>query len=152
MARPDRVVEPEQDLGRVPEGVERADLRPRLEDLAIDEAEIDPRAQIRQRAERATFLAGRDDRRPLELEDKPLGRVFYIRYHPSPLRRNIEEFPERRRRRAGDLSQSSGLLTQEPPDSLANLLKALQPHIYDIYTPDQFRKALADVMKEISGM
>jgi hypothetical protein len=97
-------------------------------------------------------FAGSDDRRPLELEGKPLGRVFYIRYHPSPLRRNIEEFPEPRRRRAGDLSQPSGLLTQEPPDSLANLLKALQPHIYDIYTPDQFRRALAEIMREISRM
>ncbi len=96
-------------------------------------------------------FAGSDDRRPLELEDKPLGRVFYIRYHPSPARRNIEEFPERRRR--GGLSQSpSALLAQEPPDSLANLLKALQPHIYDVYTPDQFRRALAEVMKEISRM
>jgi hypothetical protein len=96
-------------------------------------------------------FAGSDDRRPLELEDKPLAKIFYIRFHPLPARRSVEEGPMRIRRRAGDMPPAA-LLTQEPPDSLAGLLKALQPHIYDVYSPDQFRRALAEVMKEISRM
>jgi hypothetical protein len=92
-----------------------------------------------------------DDRRPIELEGKASGRVFYLRYHPAPVRRDIEEIPTRPRR--GRLSQQpSALLTQEPLDSLAPMLKALQPHVYDIYNAEQFRKALSDVMKELARM
>lgn len=98
-------------------------------------------------------FAGSDDRRPLELEDKPLGKVFYLRYHPTPARRYVEETRGNIRRRGGNLSAPpAALLAQEPPDSLAALLKALQPRIYDIYSPEQFRRALAEVMKEISRM
>ena len=96
-----------------------------------------------------------DDRRPIELEDKPEGRVFYLRYHPAPVRVGGEQMPMRLegRRRGVGLSQTpSGLLAQEAPDSLASLLKPLQPRIYEIYNPEQFRKALAEVMKEISHM
>jgi hypothetical protein len=101
-----------------------------------------------------SFSSG-DDRRPIELEDKPEGRVFYLRYHPAPVRVGGEQMPMRLEgRRRGGLSQpsSGGLLAQEAPDSLASLLKPLQPRIYEIYNPEQFRKALAEVMREISHM
>ena len=52
LAGGDRVVEPEQDLGRVPERVERADLGERLQHLAVGEPEVDPRAEVGERAER----------------------------------------------------------------------------------------------------
>lgn len=98
-------------------------------------------------------FASHDDRRPIEVEDKPQAKVYYFRFHPLPVHRPVEEFPRRGagRRRGGAGLQGAGMLAQEPPDSLAGLLKPLQPRIYDIYTPDQFRKALADLMKELGS-
>ena len=58
----DRVVEAEQELGRVPERVERADLDERLEHLAVGQPQVDPRAEVGQRPELAALVAGRDDR------------------------------------------------------------------------------------------
>jgi hypothetical protein len=99
-------------------------------------------------------FAQSDDRRPIELEGKALARVFYLRFHPLPVPRNIDESVGRvDRRRGGLMGQGqNGLLAQEPPDSLTSLLKPLLPHIYDVYSPEQFRKALADIMREISQL
>jgi hypothetical protein len=101
-------------------------------------------------------FATSDDRRPIELptelEGKP-SRVFYLRFHPTPVRRQVlEQSVVGARRRGGLMQPSSALLAQEPPDSLVSLLKPLQPHVYDIYDAEQFRKALAEIMKEISRM
>jgi hypothetical protein len=40
----------------------------------------------------------------------------------------------------------------EPDDSLARTLKPLQPHLFDVYTPAEFRKALANMLDEISRL
>ena len=69
LARRDRVLEPEQDLRRVPERAERPDLGQRLEHLAIGQAQVDPRAEVGQRAERAALVPGRDDRFDRALAD-----------------------------------------------------------------------------------
>ena len=45
-----------------PKHVERADLGQRLQHLAVDEAQVDPGAEVGERAELAARLAGRDDR------------------------------------------------------------------------------------------
>jgi hypothetical protein len=99
-------------------------------------------------------FAQSDDRRPIELEGLANGRVFYLRFHPLPVRRDIDERVGRVNRRRGGLIGSGGsaLLAQEPPDSLTALLKPLLPHIYDVYSPEQFRKALAEIMREISQL
>jgi hypothetical protein len=44
------------------------------------------------------------------------------------------------------------MVDQEPPDALEPLLKPLQPRVFDVYNPEQFRKALANLMKEIALM
>lgn len=99
-------------------------------------------------------FAQSDDRRPIELEDKVQPRVFYLRFHPLPVRRNIDERFGRENSRRGVMRDQSpmGLLTQEPPDSLTTLLKPLLPHVYEIYSPEQFRKALAEIITAISRM
>src|SRR4051812_22261229 len=51
------------------EGVERTDLGERLEDLAVDETEVDARAEVGQRSEGAAILASRDDRLDRALAD-----------------------------------------------------------------------------------
>ena len=40
----------------------------------------------------------------------------------------------------------------EPVDSLERTLKPLQPHLFDVYTPEQFRKALSNLLDEISRL
>jgi len=39
-----------------------------------------------------------------------------------------------------------------PYDSLASLLKPLQPRVFEVYTPDQFRKALSSLLEEIARL
>ena len=51
------------------ERVQRADPGERLEDLAVGQAQVDPRAQVGQRAELAAFLARGDDRLDRALAD-----------------------------------------------------------------------------------
>jgi hypothetical protein len=100
-------------------------------------------------------FAQSDDRRPIELEGRAPGKVFYLRFHPVPVvgRNTGEKLGRVDHRRGGSVEQSpTNLLAQEPPDSLTSLLKPLLPHIYDVYSPEQFRKALADIMREISQL
>ena len=66
------------------EDVQRADLGERLEDLAVDEAEVDPRAEVGQGLERAALLAGGDDRL-----DRALADVL-DRQQPEPDRRALD--------------------------------------------------------------
>jgi hypothetical protein len=96
-----------------------------------------------------TFLQG-DDRRPIQLEGPTPGRVYYIRFHPEPVRVESVVFPRRRR---GGLGPPPSVFTaQEPLDSLEPLLKPLHPRVFDVYSPEQFRKALADVMKDLGRL
>jgi hypothetical protein len=37
-------------------------------------------------------------------------------------------------------------------DSLQGVLKPLQPRLYDVYSPDQFRKALSSLLDEIARL
>jgi hypothetical protein len=36
--------------------------------------------------------------------------------------------------------------------ALLNLVKPLQPRVFDVYTPEQFRKALSGMFNEISRL
>ena len=40
----------------------------------------------------------------------------------------------------------------EPADSLERTLKPLQPHLFDVYTPVDFRKALGTLFDEIARL
>jgi hypothetical protein len=96
------------------------------------------------------FASG-DDLRPIELAQKPPGRVFYIRYHPLPVLVNdVPPRPARPNRGRG--FPQPRILAPEPADALEPLLKPLQPRLFDVNSAEQFRKALADLMKEIARM
>jgi len=99
------------------------------------------------------FNSGEDLRR-IELEEKPRGKVFYIRYHPFLPQPVIAgpQYPNRPNRRFGYPQGPVALAAMEPADGLAPLLKPLQPRVFDVYKPEQFRRALADVMREIARM
>ena len=99
------------------------------------------------------FASG-EDLHPIELAGKPDAEVFYIRYHSLPERPAIDPFlQEQRRGRRGPMSQQPGRGPMtEPDDSLERTLKPLQPHLFDVYTPAEFRKALANMLDEISRL
>jgi hypothetical protein len=98
------------------------------------------------------FASG-EDLHPIELAGKPDADVFYIRYHSLPERLPINPFEQDQRRgRRGPMSQPGRGPVTEPDDSLERTLKPLQPHLFDVYTPLEFRKALANMLDEISGL
>lgn len=72
-------------------------------------------------------------------------RVFYIRYQPLP------PLPAGRRQMLNaTLPPRAGFVP--PVDQLAPLLKPLDPRLFEVSTPEQFRKALANIIGEISKL
>ncbi len=99
------------------------------------------------------FASG-EDLHPIEIGGKPDAQVFYIRYHWLPERQPINPFQQDQRRgRRGPLTQQPGRgPLVEPIDSLERTLKPLQPRLFDVYTPLEFRKALANMLDQISNL
>ncbi|HSR06563.1 MAG TPA: hypothetical protein VLM42_05390, partial [Bryobacteraceae bacterium] len=101
-----------------------------------------------------TFDSG-EDMRPIEPGGHPNTKVYYIRYHMAPDRPTIGDLfdaPGLRGRRgiggAGQAPQSA----LEPFDSLAPLLKPLQPRLFEVYEPEQFRKVLGSLLEELGRL
>ena len=100
------------------------------------------------------FSSG-EDLHPVELAGKPDGKVFYIRYHSLPPRPVINPFLEGARNgRRTPMSRPgrAPIAMTEPADSLERTLKPLQPHLFDVYTPVDFRKALGTLFDEIARL
>jgi len=96
-----------------------------------------------------------EDLHPIELAGKPDAQLFYIRYHSLPERTAVNPFlQDPRFARRGQMSRPGRGLppTTEPLDSLERTLKPLQPHLFDVSTPAEFRKALASLFDEISRL
>jgi len=96
-----------------------------------------------------------EDLHPIELGDKPQAEVFYIRYHSIPAQPQANRFPDEARRTRRMPMPGPGrapVVLTEPVDSLERTLKPLQPHLYDVYTPEQFRKTLSTLVDEISKL
>ena len=84
-----------------------------------------------------------------ESEANQQNMLYFVRYHLPPQRTPLgfEALSRMGRRYPGN--------TQEPAeafDSLQPLLKPLQPRLYDVYSPDGFRKALASLLDEIAKL
>jgi hypothetical protein len=92
------------------------------------------------------------DLRPLRITPPPNCRVFYFRFAhwlPAPVRmrsrvrgrrEDIEPLPPLQARRANE------------PDQLEPTLRPLGPRVFDVDSPESFRKALATVLAEIGRM
>ena len=93
-----------------------------------------------------------EDLHPIKASRESVGAVFYIRYHSVSLRPILSPLDEPRRGRRGFSSLPSAPAFTEPPDSLEHTLKPLQPRVFDVYTPEQFRKTLATVLSEITKL
>ncbi len=88
-----------------------------------------------------------------ESEAKPQGLLYFVRYHLPPERMPLgyEPMPRMGRRGYGGMQQQPAG-PAEAFDSLQPLLKPLQPRLYDVYSPEQFRKALSSLLDEIAKL
>ncbi|MCU1261522.1 MAG: hypothetical protein JWO80_4407 [Bryobacterales bacterium] len=83
-------------------------------------------------------------------------RVFYIRYHAQSERRMIAARDPRmigRARIGGPPGGRGGMQAPHVPiDQLEPTLKPLNPELFDVQTAEEFRKALASLMQEVSRL
>lgn len=98
----------------------------------------------------AVQFASGQDVHPIALDGPTDAKIFYIRYQPPP---QIFLGPtEADRRRLG--RRDGGLRSNFGPqlDQLEPLLKPLEPRLFVVSTPEQFRKALATILTEIANL
>jgi hypothetical protein len=102
-----------------------------------------------------------EDLHAIELGAKPAGKLFYIRYHspaPRPEFRTVFDDPRpepRYGRRQSPLTlprPAPRPVPSEPIDELQRTVKPLDPRVFDVYTPEQFRKALGTLLQEIAKL
>jgi hypothetical protein len=100
-----------------------------------------------------TFNSG-EDMHPIEINGKPNGKVYYVRYHLPPERIAIQSMIDPVMSRGRRNIPGAGLppAAAEPFDSLGSLLKPLQPRLFEVYTPEQFRKTLSSLLEEIARL
>ena len=92
-----------------------------------------------------------EDLEPIHLEQPVDYRVFYFRFQ-SPTVMRMPGMPPAGTGRRTRSSRPMYSGPSQPVDQLAGTLKSLSPRIVDIETADQFRKALARMLEEISGL
>jgi hypothetical protein len=92
-----------------------------------------------------------EDLHPIHLTNDLNCRVFYIRYHSRPMRPPSGSLLSRSAagRHSIPLTHSA---SGAEMDSLEQTLKPLKPRLFDIYSAEQFRKALGALLNEISRM
>jgi hypothetical protein len=96
---------------------------------------------------------------PIELDENPGMELYYLRFHVTLDRRPEVVMPPSRtgghRGTPGRFPPSDnsrlGLSSREGVDSLEGTLKPLAPRLFDIRSPEEFRKALAAMLTEISN-
>ena len=80
---------------------------------------------------------------PARFPKDPNRRVFYLRYRPlPPPRMTFDPFGQ------GPVPVAAGL----PADDIEHTLKSLDAKIYSSITPEEFRRALSNVISEIAKM
>jgi hypothetical protein len=96
----------------------------------------------------AVQFASGQDVHPITLDGTTDAKVFYIRYQPPP---QIVMGPSVAGRRG---RPGNGRVANFGPqlDQLEPLLKPLEPRLFVVSTPEQFRKALATILAEIAKL
>ncbi len=92
------------------------------------------------------------DLEPMHAEGTPDCRVYYIRYHPPPIRYVVQQQTVMRGRRLPPPMPGRGLTALGPAaiDQLEPTLKLLKHKLYDVQTPEEMRRALADLIADLS--
>ncbi len=98
----------------------------------------------------AVTFESRQDLPPVRFDTPPDCRVFYIRFHDETIRRGAAPQPGAKRLPGSIVPVVAG--TGAPVDQLASTLKPLAPRLFDVTTPEQFRKALATMLTEIASL
>jgi hypothetical protein len=101
-----------------------------------------------------TLDSGDKSRIIIDSETKPQGSLYFVRYH-LPLERaplGAEPMSRMGRRGYGGMQPLPTTGPAEAFDSLQGILKPLQPRLFDVYSPDQFRKALGSLLDEIARL
>jgi hypothetical protein len=93
------------------------------------------------------------DLEPMHAEGTPDCRVYYIRYHPPPIRYVVQQQTMRGRRLPPQIpGRGSIALGPAAIDQLEPTLKLLKHKLYDVQTPEEMRKALADLIADLSAV
>jgi len=92
-----------------------------------------------------------EDLQPIHLAPDSDCRVFYIRYHPHIVPPAVPVPPTARGRRSRP-GFPSPALREIQVDQLEPTLKPLAPQLFDVETPEQFRKALATTLAGITSL
>lgn len=99
-----------------------------------------------------TFEDGAD-LHPIDAAVPADSKLFYLRYQPSPtIQLTTTKRPPIARRSPGGFFLPPRSAPGPILDQLASVLKPADPRVYDVSTPEQFRKALAAVLAEIDKM
>jgi hypothetical protein len=92
-----------------------------------------------------------EDLEPISLEDLPVCRVVYIRY--SGPAQSLAPFGQQMGGRGRGSRMGGPMIRDRTPqnvvDQLAATLKPLGPKIFDVQTPEQMSRALADLQKAL---
>lgn len=92
-----------------------------------------------------------EDLHPIQSANSLNCRVFYIRYYSRPMRppsAPLLPSSSSGRRSIPSTRSASGAET----DYLEQTLKPLKPRLFEVYSPEQFRKMLGSLLDEISRM
>lgn len=96
------------------------------------------------------FQSG-EDLRPIEGVGKADRKIYYFRFHSSTPPVLLPSYMDTVRGRRGGPPPLRPI-SLEPLDSLSSLIKPLQPRVFDVYSAEQFRKALSTMLDEISRL
>jgi hypothetical protein len=88
-----------------------------------------------------------EDLHPIQISAERNCKVFYIRYSPTVPRMVVQPGAMAGRRGAGNFPRA---LPAPLTDSLERTLKPLNPRLFEVTTPSEFRKSLAAMMEEIA--
>lgn len=88
-----------------------------------------------------------EDLRPIETSAGPSSEIFYVRYWPAATTVVTGPMGPMGGRRGGGFPR--GALVPPPEDSLEKTLKPLDPKLYDVKSPLEFRKAIAEMIVEM---
>jgi hypothetical protein len=99
-------------------------------------------------------LSSGEKRRPIEPLGKSDSRIYYLRFHLPPDRLPLNSLfqPPARAGRRNNPGATQPQVPAEAFDSLAPLLKPLQPRLFEVYSPEQFRKAVSTILEEIARL
>jgi hypothetical protein len=93
------------------------------------------------------------DLEPIHAEGTPDCHVYYVRYHPPPQRVMVQPQQQMIVNRRQQVNRNPVMQIIPPVvDQLESTLKPLRHRLFDVQSPEEMRRALADLLAEISTL